>query len=77
MRRFSPPFTTIIYLQDLPNTVVLARYVATSKNRVWVDDELHRDPGVNVFGRDRETTNSPTMTLTGLVTIVPEKNLEP
>jgi hypothetical protein len=61
----------IIYLQDQLNLIMPTEYVATSKNRVWVDDEQRRDPDVSVFGRDREPNGhaTSTMTLTGLVAI--------
>ena len=32
-------------------------YVATSTNRVWVDDELRRDPDVSLLGPDRPATD--------------------
>jgi hypothetical protein len=69
----------IIYLQDQLNSVLPAGYVATSRNRVWVDDELRRDPDVSVFGRDRGPNGdaSSATTLTGLVTIDQERLSDP
>jgi hypothetical protein len=69
----------IIYIQDQLNLVLPAGYVATSRNRVWVDDELRRDPDVSLFGRDREPNGhaTSTLTLTGLVTIGQERSSDP
>jgi hypothetical protein len=69
----------IIYLQDYLNNLMPAGYVATSKNRVWVDDELRRDPDISLFGRDRDS-NGPsgsTRTLTGLVSLGQERTSDP
>lgn len=43
----------IISMQDALNAAMPPGYVATSKNRVWVDPELQREPDVAVFGRER------------------------
>ena len=43
----------IIYMQDALNAALPPGYVATSKNRVWVDPELQREPDVALFGRER------------------------
>jgi hypothetical protein len=42
----------IIYAQDVLNAALPAGYVATTKNRVWVDAEARRDPDVSVLGPD-------------------------
>ena len=43
----------IISVQDALNAALPPGYVATSKNRVWVDDELRREPDVAACsGRD-------------------------
>jgi hypothetical protein len=42
-----------VFLQNALNAVLPAGYVATTRNRVWVDPELRREPDVSVFGRDR------------------------
>jgi len=42
-----------VYLQDALNAALPPGYVATTKNRVWVDAEVRREPDVGVFGRDR------------------------
>jgi hypothetical protein len=69
----------IVYLQEQLNAVMPPGYVAISKNRVWVDDELRRDPDVSLFGRDRgpNSNGGSTMTLTGLVTIGQERTSDP
>lgn len=43
----------IFLLKEALNASLPAGYVATTKNRVWVDAELRREPDVSVFGRDR------------------------
>ncbi len=42
-----------VYLQDALNAALPPGYVATTKNRVWVDAEVRREPDVGVYGRDR------------------------
>ncbi len=42
----------IISMKDALNEALPPGYVATSKNRVWVDDELRREPDVALFGPD-------------------------
>ncbi len=46
-------------LKEAINAVLPQGYVATTKNRVWVDDELRREPDVSVFGRDRNGSHVP------------------
>jgi hypothetical protein len=69
----------IIYLQDQLNLVMPTGYVATSKNRVWVDDKLRCDLPVILFGRDHEPNGNvgSTTTLTGLVSIGQERTSDP
>jgi hypothetical protein len=43
----------IFLLKEAVNAALPPGYVRTSKNRVWVDDELRREPDVALFGRDR------------------------
>jgi hypothetical protein len=40
----------IFLLKEAVNTALPPGYVATSKNKVWVDDELRREPDVALFG---------------------------
>lgn len=42
----------IISMQDALNAALPAGYVATTANRVWVDDELRREPDVARFTRE-------------------------
>ncbi|MFO0821697.1 MAG: DUF4058 family protein [Gemmataceae bacterium] len=44
----------IFLLKEAVNAVLPPGYVATSKNRVWVDDELRREPDVALFGKERD-----------------------
>lgn len=65
-----------IFLQDAINAALPRGYVATTRNRVWVDDELRREPDVSLFGRDRNGARRPsdggaavaTLTRSGLLT---------
>src|SRR5204863_3767117 len=41
----------IFLLKEAVNAVLPPGYVATSKNKVWVDDELRREPDVALFGK--------------------------
>jgi hypothetical protein len=69
----------ITYLRDAINAHLPPGYVATSANRVWVDDELRREPDVALFGRDRPV-NGPgggTATLPGLIAIGLERVSDP
>ncbi|MBY0460290.1 MAG: DUF4058 family protein [Gemmataceae bacterium] len=60
----------ITYIRDVVNAALPPGYVATTANRVWVDDELRREPDVSLFGRDREQNGAGTATaLMGLVSI--------
>jgi len=43
------------YVREALNAAMPPGYVATLKNRVWIDDELRREPDVSVFGRDRDS----------------------
>mgnify|MGYP002780629851 CR=1 FL=1 len=61
----------IFLLKEAVNAALPEGYVATSKNKVWVDDELRREPDVALFGRDRERTGNggPAVALAGLTVI--------
>jgi len=69
----------IIYMQDALNAVLPPGYVATSKNRVWIDPELQREPDVALFGRDRQQSGNgaATVALTGLTAIAQELTSDP
>ncbi len=64
----------IISMQDALNAALPPGYVATSKNRVWVDPELRREPDVALFGRDRSPNGNGGMSvaLAGLTAIAQE-----
>ncbi len=73
----------IFLLKEAVNAALPPGYVATSRNKVWVDDELRREPDVALFGRDRGSNgNGGTATaLAGLVAVgqrlTPEPTEEP
>lgn len=69
----------IIYMQDALNAALPPGYVATSKNRVWVDPELQREPDVALFGRDRPSNGKgdPAVALAGLTAIAQELTTDP
>jgi len=66
-----------VYLQDALNAILPPGYAATTKNRVWVDPELRREPDVGLFGRERPGYDSPqdgglavaTLTRSGLLEV--------
>jgi hypothetical protein len=64
----------IIYMQDALNAALPPGYVATSKNRVWVDPELQREPDVALFRRDpqRKGNGGPALALDGLTAVAQE-----
>jgi hypothetical protein len=49
----------IFLLKEAINTALPEGYLATTRNRVWVDVELRREPDVSVFGRDRNGPDVP------------------
>jgi hypothetical protein len=59
----------IISMQDALNAALPPGYVATSKNRVWVDDELRREPDVALFTREPPGTGGGATALAGLTAI--------
>ena len=68
----------IIYAQDALNAALPPGYVATTKNRVWVDDESRRDPDVSVFGRDRPLSGGAAVAiLPGLTVLGVERTSDP
>jgi hypothetical protein len=64
----------IISVQDALNAALPPGYVATSKNRVWVDPELRREPDVALFGRERHPNGNGGvgLALAGLTAIAQE-----
>jgi len=68
-----------ISLQDALNASLPPGYVATTKNRVWVDPELQWEPDVAVFGCDRNPDGQPggAATLLGLVAIGQQRVSDP
>ncbi len=68
-----------VYICDALNAAVPKGYVATIKNRVWVDDEQRREPDVALVGRDRGpgTPAAATATLPGMTTVGRERVREP
>ncbi len=69
----------IIAVQDALNAALPPGYVATSKNRVWVDPELQREPDVALFGRDHVPNGNggTAVALAGLTAIGQEITSEP
>jgi hypothetical protein len=59
----------IIAMQDALNDSLPPGYVATSKNRVWVDDELRREPDVALFTREPPGHGGVATALAGLTAI--------
>lgn len=43
----------MLYLSDAINDRLPSGYVATTKNRVWIDDQQRREPDVSVFNGNR------------------------
>jgi hypothetical protein len=64
----------VIAIQDALNAALPPGYVATSKNRVWVDPELRREPDVALFGRERQPNGNgeTAVALAGLTAIAQE-----
>ncbi|MDY3559112.1 DUF4058 family protein [Gemmata sp. JC673] len=69
----------VFLLKEAVNAVLPPGYVATSKNRVWVDDELRREPDVALFGRDHGPNGNggTAVALEGLVAIGQRLSPEP
>jgi hypothetical protein len=65
-------------IKEALNAVMPPGYVATTRNRVWVDDELRREPDVSLYGREQppESTGD-TVTLPGLVAIGRRRSSDP
>ena len=66
----------IFLLKQAINASLPPGYVATSKNRVWVDEERVREPEVAVFGTEREGEGGIAL-LPGLIAIGQELESDP
>jgi len=72
-----------IFMQDALNAVLPPGYVATTKNRVVVDEELVREPDVALFGRELHPNDSgngdggTATALAGLATITSNRLSDP
>lgn len=66
-----------VYLSEVLNSAMPKGYVARTRNRVWVDDELRREPDVSTFGSDRRQPSGGIATLPGLVAVGRDRNLDP
>jgi hypothetical protein len=73
----------ISMLQEALTAVLPPGYVATSANRVWVDDDSRREPDVSVFGRERRTDRgdgtrlAAGMSRAGLLAVAPDPVSDP
>ncbi len=69
----------IFLLKEAVNAALPPGYVATTKNKVWVDDELRREPDVALFGRDRDPNGNGgvVVALAGLTAIGQRLSPEP
>jgi hypothetical protein len=69
----------IIYLREALNAAMPPGYTARSRNRVWVDDELRREPDVSTFGPDRQFADQSggVATLAGLVVVGRDRTPDP
>jgi hypothetical protein len=69
----------IIYLREALNAAMPPGYTARSRNLVWVDDELRREPDVSTFGPDGEFSDQSggVATLPGLVTVGRDRAPDP
>jgi Protein of unknown function (DUF4058) len=69
----------IFLLKESINAALPAGYVATSKNRVWVDDELRREPDVALFGKGQGPNGNGgvAVALAGLTVIGEQLGSEP
>jgi hypothetical protein len=68
-----------VYLSEVLNGAMPAGYVARTRNKVWVDDELRREPDVSTFGPDRPQPESSgsVATLPGLVAVGRDRTSDP
>ncbi len=68
-----------IYLLEALNSTLPPGYAARTRNFVWIDDELRREPDVSAFGPDRSSTrqNGGVATLSGLLAIGSDRQSDP
>ena len=65
-------------IKESLNAAMPPGYVATTRNRVWVDDELRREPDVSLYGREHPPESAgDTITLPGLVAIGRRRSSDP
>ena len=73
--------TMIVMIRAALGAALPDGYVATSANRVWIDDELRRDPDVSLFGPDSPSHplgGSPTpFAAAGMLAVAAAKMSEP
>lgn len=69
----------IFLLKEAINAGLPSGYVARARNKVWIDDELRREPDVSTFGPDRHPADQSggVATLTGLVAIGRDRVSDP
>jgi len=68
--------TLITYMRDAINDALPPGYVATTANRVWVDDELRREPDVALFGPDAPANGTGTAPALAGLAVVAERLAE-
>jgi hypothetical protein len=64
-------------MKDAINAGLPPGYVATTRNRVWVDTELRREPDVALYGRKDRPEGGSTATLPGFVAIGRRRKSDP
>jgi hypothetical protein len=70
----------ITYLREALNAALPAGYIARMKNRVWVDEELRREPDVSLLDRGRnrpDPAGGDVLALPGLVAVGLEPSSDP
>src|SRR5437868_13518763 len=68
----------VVYLSEALNTTMPPGYIARTRNHVWVDDELRREPDVSTFGPGATPGGSGgTATLSGLLAIGDDRPSDP
>jgi hypothetical protein len=69
----------VFLLREALNAALPPGYVARARNKVWIDDELRREPDVSTFGPDRSRSGSAggVATLPGLVAVGRDRASDP
>jgi Protein of unknown function (DUF4058) len=68
----------VTYIREALNAALPKGYIARGTQLVWVDDELHREPDVGVFGRpDPPDGGTALATLAGAVAVAEQPVPEP